>query len=158
MRSWTGLLMMLTLSSCASTGPARPDAPGVPGDLALSLSMKHREEMRYALIEVERSGQLHFAGGRTVQFGLKATPVMTLTGEQWTELWGVIQQYNLTQAKGSWLPKVQAIEWDLDLRANGKSRRVHCGDDQVPGMGALYDLLFKYQAAVRYKVPGISGN
>jgi hypothetical protein len=131
------------------------NAPRVPSDLAIKLHMANTPQQRFAAFELEASGMLRFAGGQAARFKITTLPVAELTGDQLTEVWALIEQYQLMQAKGSWMPKVQQIEWDVLLRAAGKRRNIHCGDDQIPGIKPLYDLLFKYQAAVRYKIPGI---
>lgn len=155
----TMCLLLFALCGCGATPRQHTvqGAKGVPGDLAIKLTMANVKQQRFALFKLDDDGSLAFAGGQRARFNAEPPqPVAILTAEQLEQTWALIQQYRLMDAKGDWLPKVQQVQWDVTLRANGKRRRIHVGDDKVPGIKPLFDLLFRYQAAVRYKIPGIA--
>lgn len=149
-------LMLTALVGCGAT-PATLDSPTPPEHLSLQLHMAAKDH-KYTYFELDRNGELRFGGGRLGMIR-GARPVTTLSAEQVQAIWDVIRRNKLLQAEGEFIPDVEHVKWEMLIRTNQHSlgRTVRTSDNNVPGIKELHDLLFKFQADVRYSDP-TSGN
>lgn len=149
-RAVTASLLASVVASLAGCQSASSN-----GDRHLALTLSRTTaDSRHTLIELKPDGRLFFAGGQDAIAG-ELHPAGTLTAEQRRAVWAVIEKHNLTEASGSLFPKGDAV-YRLKLNTGGLgSHNIHSADDDVPGLAELHDLLFKMQADVRYRIPGI---
>lgn len=143
------VLLMLMLVSCASQSAGPADSKGRRIDLELKTQMS---DHRYTYFEIKR-GMLNYGGGRDGA-QMEAAPVLQLSTEQLDAIWAIIDRYDLMNAKGSFMGKGETATYDLTLN-DGRmlSQTIHAIDDKVPGLKELHQLLFDYQANVRYRIP-----
>ena len=143
------VLPMLMLVGCASQGAGAADSKGRRLDLKLKTQMT---DHRFTYFEIKR-GTLKYGGGRDGA-QMEAAPVLQLSTEQLDAIWSIIDRYELMNAKGSFLGKGETATYDLTLN-DGRmlSHTIHATDDKVPGLKELHQLLFDYQAKVRYRIP-----
>jgi hypothetical protein len=147
-------VMLLLFAGCSSTPTRSFDAPGVPGDLAVTIDMATKDQ-QFTSMQLTPSGELWFAGGTAARYGGTHQLATTLNAEQLRAVWQVIQQHNLLNAAGEWFPDEQRVAWTVKLTGDGRNNRFKTVDDRVPGVSQLQELLFNYQATVRYDLPGI---
>jgi len=135
---------------------APPAESGSPVPQGLSLTLRgDTVDGRHTYFELKSDGAFSYGGGRAGVLN-NATPVSTLTAAQRQEIWNVITGYHLFEAKSFPFASSERVSFRVKLRRNGSTHEFRAIDDKVPGVQELHDLLFKYQAAVRYKVPGIN--
>lgn len=142
---------VLLLSGCSSS-PATLEG-SAPRDLAVTIRMSSKD-LRYTMLELQRDGTLLFGGGSMARFG-DAAPVMVLTQRQREQVWQLIVEHDLLNIRTP--PSMEAVktQWQVRLQGGGRRRAFRFVDDQAPGAVALHDLLFQFQAAVRYNLPGL---
>ncbi len=140
------VMMSMLAAACSSIGAGSADAPGRRMELSLAARFTDK---RYTYFEIDRAGQLSFGGGSDAANRI-ARPVAMLTAEQFDQLDAIIETYNLLDAGSFEKQEPTAVSYRLRLRRDGQKRSIRCVDDQSPGVAALHDQLFKYQAAVRY--------
>lgn len=155
--------LLLAIHGCAST-PATDttqDASGVhqptprPAQLRVSI-YSIAKDSRYTYVEINRKGELLYNGGRqaTQRTG---TLVTRLDDAQLDAVWDIISRYKLTEAPNTTFAKAEKVSYEVSINTGGVTRSFRAIDDRVPGVKQLNDLLFDYQADVRYKVPGVGG-
>ncbi|MCC7191896.1 MAG: hypothetical protein IT444_03845 [Phycisphaeraceae bacterium] len=143
------VLLLQMLVGCASQSAGPADSKGRRLDLEFKTQMT---DHRYTYFEIKR-GTLKYGGGRDGA-QMEAAPVLQLSTEQLDAIWAIIDRYDLMNAKGSFLGKGETATYDLTLN-DGRmlSHAIHATDDKVPGLKELHQLLFDYQATVRYRIP-----
>lgn len=160
-------LLLMAIHGCASTPTtdankdANRDTPAVhqptprPAQLRVSI-YSIAKDSRYTYLEINRKGELLYNGGRqaTQRTG---KPVTTLDDAQLDAVWDVICRYNLTEAPNTTFAKAERVSYEVTINTGGVTHSFRTIDDRVPGVKQLNDLLFDYQADVRYKVPGVGG-
>lgn len=145
----------LSLLGCGASRAI--DAATPPEHLTLQLRMAGKDN-KYTYFELDRDGQLSFGGGRMAMMrGSK--PVTTLSAEQLQAVWDVIRKHKLLEAGSELFPDIEEVRWDLLIRTDSilLGRTIRSSDDTVPGIKELHDLLFEFQAEVRYRDLG-TGN
>ncbi len=110
---------------------------------------------KFTYFELNHHGELRYGGGRNAMWR-ESQPVMTLTREQLTQVWDVVERHKLVEAPSTLLPDAKTVQYELTLNTGGiLGRTINCADDTVPGVKELHDLLFKMQGDVRYDHPAI---
>lgn len=146
--------VMITLAtSVGCTSTTATDSATPPKHLSLQLHMSAKDH-KYTYFELSQSGELSFGGGRSGMLR-KAKPVTTLSAKQVQAIWDVIRQNKLLDAEGEFFPDSEQVKWELMMRTDPYSlgHTVRTSDNKVPGIKELHDLLFKFQADVRYSDP-----
>ena len=156
-------LLLMAIHGCASTPATETtqDAPGAyqpsarPTQLKVSI-YSIAKDSRYTYLEINRKGELLYNGGRqaTQRTG---TPVTQLDSDQLDAVWDIICRYKLTEAPSTTFAKAEKVSYEVSINTGGVTRSFRAIDDRVPGVKQLNDLLFDYQAVVRYKIPGVGG-
>lgn len=138
-----------------TSAPVRLNETARPEHLSVKVHSASRDG-RYTYMELTAKGELRYSGGRdAAQWNAK--PVTTLTDAQIDAVWAIISRHNLTKAPDKMFGKAERITYQVSISTGGLSKNFRCMDDKVTGVKELHDLLFEYQADVRYKVQGIGG-
>jgi hypothetical protein len=138
------------LGACSSHGGPGADAKGRNLHLKLKTAMA---DHRYTYFEINR-GELSYGGGRAAA-QMQGIPVLRLTPQQTAAIWAIIDRHDLMHAHGSLMGKGRDATYDLSLDDGQTSHSIHATDDKVLGIKELQQLLFDYQAEVRYKIPAL---
>lgn len=141
-----GLVLIVVLIGCGTDRQLTADA--VPEPFEISLRM-WTTDGRAAYYEVKPNGMLRFSGGKTA-WGRTALDVGLLSDAQRLKLWQVVHRYQLLDAEGSWFAKGEQVTYEVNLRAGGTVKSFQAGDEAVPGVKTLNELLFGYQSQMRY--------
>lgn len=137
---------LICLAGCALSGSADQSQDGC--DLRIVLSAKSLD-LRYTYFILEKDGQLLFGGGRDAAHRI-AHPVTVLSPAQKDELRQIIDEHHLLADERIVRQDPQQIRYEAKIAGGGLRRSIRCVDDQVPGVKALHDKLFQFQAQVRY--------
>lgn len=139
------------MTACASV----PTEPGSPAPAKLKLTFRAaRTDGRVTYFEILKDGQLAFGGGQEAVHS-SAAPVAPLKPEQRQAIWDIITRHRLLEAGGKFLAKAKNVTYDVTIDAGSTRHSLRAVDDEVPGLAELHQTLFDYQAAVRYKLPGL---
>jgi len=149
------LLSAVSLAGCAGT--ANVDKSVNPH--VLSIEFEHStKDRQYTYFVLEKSGQLHFAGGRMAQQHV-TKPIMMLSADQFEQLWEVIDGNQLLKVKTKFsFPDRDRSRDVAKIRSRKGRNTVYSINNSVAGMAELHDLLFKFQANERYRLAPIEGH
>ncbi len=149
------LILAFVLSGCAAGGgSATPQAvdlivPGVPSPLEIELRALSKDG-RSTYYKLHRDGTLEFGGGGDA-IVRASKPCGTVTAAQAQQLWAIVQNRKLLDAKGRMFAKSEKVSYEARFRAGEVSAGYSTVDQEVPGLDELDAALFKMQAAMRYK-------
>lgn len=133
---------------CAGGGTEMNIIEGVPAPFELTLQSSSVDG-RHVYYEVGGDGAFGFGGGRDAVLRM-AKDVGVLNGEQMRAVWGAIQEGGLLDAEGRAFAKRERVKYSVSIRAGDVRHRFDDVDDAAPGVESLEELLFGYQAAMRY--------
>ncbi|MCC6579565.1 MAG: hypothetical protein IT440_03930 [Phycisphaeraceae bacterium] len=156
------LLIVMTsmaLVSCRSSKPdaaAEPDAASAgypPFTLRLRMATQDR---RYTLFEIERDGTMRFGGGQDAWLDSAPNSCM-LSPQMCAQVWSLVEHYDLMHAKSAGLfARSRQVDYQVSIDPQGPaSHDFRSIDGLHPGVAALQQLLFQYQASARYNLPQI---
>lgn len=142
------MLAAFILVGCTASHVA-PNAPP-PEHLSIQL-YRWTTDRRYTYFELDRHGQLSFAGGRDAAQRV-AKPVTTLTPEQTRQLWQIITTQDVLNTKNHFFTKPQKVAYEVTIDTGQTSRTFRTIDNESPGTAKLHDALFKLQADINYNL------
>jgi hypothetical protein len=155
---WAPLAAICSLALLAGCSSSPPSPPATADQSLRDLRVQvegQTTDRKFTYLEIGRGGRLSFAGGRQARQHLP-TEVMVLSDEQLRQVRQVVDEHRLFEVKGSGaLAGFEESSYRLKLRAGGAQHTVRSIDGSVPGVKALHDLLFGFQAEYRYNLPGI---
>lgn len=106
-------------------------------------------DQRQVYYVLESDGLFNFGGGRDA--GIKtAYPDGHITDVQRRELWQIIVDHKLLQAKGSFMAKRERVAYDLRIRTGSQTHHFNTVDDNVPGLEELEAAMFAMHLAMTY--------
>lgn len=143
---------IITLGGCESIPTSADGAP------AFALKLRRAtNDGKYTAFEIKRDGAFSFGGGREASRG-DSKPIGKLTDQQRKRVWELVTSYKLDKAKsGAMFTTPKSVTYDFATGSQGiiPGRDIRVYDDDVPGMKELHDLLYDYQAAIRFNVPAL---
>ena len=137
---------LIFAAGCATSGSA--DRSSIGDDLRLVLWTKSLD-LRFTYFELDKDGQFLFGGGQDAAQRI-AHRVSDLTAEQYRQLWQIIDEHHLLEKKRIAKQDPKRIRYEAKIAGRGRKRSFRCVDDQVPGVKALHDKLFQFQAQINY--------
>ncbi len=140
------LCELICVAGCASSEPVGQYHDG--SDLRITLLAKSLGR-RYTYFKLEKDDQLLFGGGRDAVQHI-ARPVTVLTPAQKEQIWQIINEHHLLVDRHIERQEPQRVSYQAKLAEGERRWSFRCVDDQVPGVKALHDKLFQFQAQIRY--------
>lgn len=149
--SLLALVFLLTFTGCSSAPLASLDPQVIQPGFKLTIS-SYNTQGKYTYFTLDPDGKLSFAGGRAAA-RRDAAPVTTLSDAQRHEIWSLVVTSGMLKTKSQLFKTPKEVAYDVEIDP-GKSfghKSFHVTDQSVPpAVIKLHDLLFSYQADVRY--------
>ncbi len=146
-RIFVATLLLIT-AGCGGVKVDQLDRDTPPAMLALEFHVDTTDG-RSSLFKLDDDRVFYFGGGMTARYGT-AQKIDKLTDQQARAIWQLIVDHGLMTAKGTFLGKPQRVRYVLRLNTSVGNHDLHAVDDEVAGLDELNQLLFGYQADLRY--------
>jgi len=140
------LAACLVAGSCASSQPLTADRLPAPFELSLYTGTT---DGRSTYFELKRGGLLRYGGGVDANVR-NAFDVEHTTDAQRLVIWRIVHKRDLLDASGELFAEANEVEYDLHVRAGGRSNRIRAIDDGVRGLDELSRALFELQYELRF--------
>ena len=149
-KAWSMTLIALAAVGCGGVKTADLSPDRLPEPFEVAQDMHDEPSSRVARYVVDGEGMLNYGGGHHALVR-DPKPIGRLTDAERLELWRIIHRHGLMAASGAMFKSADQTLYRAKLTAAGQSHRFRAVDDEVAGLSALNDALYRMYSERRYE-------